>query len=360
MENKQDQAQDQETTLGALDASLQELTKAAARLTGQPLVKADGVQIENSGTQGSDGKQGGGQGSMSDAGSVEDLMIGKMTDLGLNARQASGMLGFLKEQMGSSALQGGKFFSHDRPSPSGGKGGEMSGKAKPPMPPFTGKGAPPFGGGEDPGEPEDREPGEGGEGGEEPAEKSFREHFRASQEIADAVDVSPYLEEYTAKTVTALDSITGAMRKSEKRTEGHLALLMKSSIAQSQVIRAQQNIIAELGRRLGVVERQPESKPKGATSIPMAKSARDQALQKGMPGEQGAGGNDLKKSEVAAVLSYMHLEKGLKEIGGRKMSAIVAEVESAHPASLPADAVQAAQNFIQRYPGEAPIAKSYA
>lgn len=338
---------EQTTTLDALDASLNDLLKAASRVTGEPLIKGDGVQIDNSGTFGSDGKQGGGQGSVSDAGKVEDLMIGKLTAAGFNAAQAASIVGMMKD------VGGGSFFSHQRPSPSGG----MSGKAKPPMPPFAGAADDEFGdedeGDEDEGD-EDEEPPVGMRGKRRMGKSlSFDEQFRADPDIGEVVDVSPFLETLTARTTEALDSISKSLRKSVRRSDEQFVTMAKSMVALGGVVKSQQAVIAELGKRLGVVERQPAA-PKGVTSLSGA-----QPMQKSMPGEAGQGGTSLRKSEVASVLTYMHLEKGMKEIGGRKIATdLVPLVESS--AEVPASIVGEVQNFLRRNPGEASLAKSYA
>lgn len=347
---------EQTTTLDALDASLNDLLKAAANITGEPLIKGDGVQIDNSGTIGSDGKQGGGQGSVSDAGKVEDLMIGKLTAAGFSAPQVHAIVGMMKD------ASGGSFFSHTRPSPSGGKGGDMTGKAgkKPPMPPFAGAADGDFGGDDDEDEGDEEEP-DGDEAGG-PAMRgkrrmgkslSFDEQFRADPEIGDVVDVSPFMETLTARTTEALDSLGKSLRKSVRRSDEQFAMLAKSTVALGTLVKAQQSVINELGRRLGIVEKQPAPQ-KGVTQLTGA-----QPLSKSMPGEAGNGGGTLKKSEVASVLTYMNIQKGVKEIGGRKIATdIVPLVESS--AEVPAPILAEVHNFLRRNPGEANLAKSYA
>lgn len=345
---------EQTTTLDALDASLNDLLKAAERVTGEPLIKGDGVQIDNSGTMGSDGKQGGGQGSVSDAGKVEDLMIGKLTAAGFSAPQVHAIVGMMKD------AGGGSFFSHTRPSPTGGKGDGMSGKARgPKVPPFAGAADDDFGGDDEGDGDEDDD-----EGDEEPPvgmrgkrrmgkSLSFDEQFRSDPDIGDVVDVSPFMETLTAKTTEALDGLAKSLRKSQRRADGQFALLAKSTVALGHLVKAQQAVISELGKRLGVVEKQPAPQ-KGVTSLSGA-----QPMNKSMPGEAGTGGNSLRKSEVASVLTYMNIEKGMKEIGGRKIATeIVPLVESS--AEVPAPVLAEVQNFLRRNPGEANLAKSYA
>lgn len=349
---------EQTTTLDALDASLQDLMKAAARVTGEPLNKGgDGVSIDNSGTQGSDGKQGGGQGSMSDAGKVEDLMIGKLTAAGFNAAAASSIVGMMKE------ASGGSFFSHMRPTPSGGKGGggEMKGKAKPPVPPFAGAADGDFGGDdEDDSDDEEDEDEDAQAGGPAMRGKkkfgksaSFDEQFRQDPDIGEVVDVSPFMESLTARTTEALDTINKSLRKSGKRTDAQFVALAKVVVDLGQLAKSQQGTIHELGRRLGIVEKQPAVAPKGATSLSGA-----QALAKSLPNEVGSGdGSSLKKSEVASVLSYMNIEKSMHTICGHKTSTLVGNVES--NGDVPAQVLAEVSAFLRRNPGEANLAKSY-
>lgn len=345
---------EQTTTLDALDASLGDLLKAASRITGEPLNKGEGVNIDNSGTIGSDGKQGGGQGSMSDAGKVEDLMIGKLTAAGFNAASVNAIVGMMKD------VGGGSFFSHTRPSPSGGKGDGMTGKAgkKPPMPPFAGAADGEFGGDDEEDEDEDDE------GGEEPPpvgmrgkrrmgkSLSFDEQFRADPDIAEVVDVSPFMETLTARTTEALDSLAKSLRKSNRDRDTQFATMAKTVVALGTLVKSQQAVIAEMGKRLGVVEKQPAPQ-KGVTQV-----GPNGVIQKSMPGEAGAGGASLRKSEVASTLTYMNIEKGIREIGGRKTSEIVGLVESS--AEVPGPILAEVQNFLRRNPGEAALAKSYA
>jgi hypothetical protein len=79
-----------------------------------------------------------------------------------------------------------------------------------------------------------------------------------------------------------------------------------------------------------------------------------------MPNEAGRGdANTLRKSEVASTLTYMHLEKGMKDIGGRKIATdLVPLVESS--SELPAPIMAEVHNWLRRNPGEANAAKTYA
>jgi hypothetical protein len=339
---------EQTTTLDALDASLNDLLKAASRVTGEPLVKGDGVNIDNSGTHGSDGMQGGGQGSMSDAGSIENLMIGKLTAAGFNAGQAATIVGMMKDVGGDS------FFQHQRPSPS------MSGKARgPKMPPFAGAAEDDLDDeddfeDEDEDEDEDEEQPVGMRGKRRMGKSaSFDSQFRRDPDIGEVVDVSPFLETLTSRTTEALDTLDRRMRKSLRRSDEQFVAMAKTVHALGALVKSQQHVINELGKRLGVVERQPVAAPKGVTSLSGA-----QPMQKSMPNEAGGLGS-LKKSEIASVLTYMHLEKGVKEIGGRKIATdLVPLVESS--AEVPSNILGEVQNFLRRHPGEAGLAKSYA
>lgn len=363
----------QTTTLDALDASLQELTKAAARVSGQPMAKSIGeggsVQIENSGTEGSGGKQDGGQGSESDAGAIESLMIGKLSASGLDAGTIATVIGHMKD------VQGGKFFHHERPSPS------MSGKKgkKPPMPPFKGKAGAGFeqGGGEE--EPDDDDDEDDQGGGQPPmpgaggpamrTRKSFAEQFRGDPDVGDGVDVSPFLEGLTARTTEALDTLDARLRKSQKkmkkslvRSDEQFVVLAKSVVALGSLAKSQANVISELGKRLGIVERQPAAPPKGATTLEGGPRSMAKSLTAGTPGAMGGAGaaglGSLKKSEVASVATYMNLEKGIKNIGGISVASELAPLIDS--GTVPEGALSEIQNWLKRNPGEALAARNYA
>jgi len=333
---------EQTTTIDALDASLDDLLKAARHITGEALNKGDGVQIDNSGTFGSDGKQGGGQGSTSDAGKVEDLMIGKLSAGGFNAAQIGQIVGMMKDASG-----GGSFFSHTRPSPSG-KGDEMSGKArKPKMPPFAASADDDF-------EEEEEEEDDDAGGPAFGKSDSFRDQFRADPDIGDVVDVSPFMETLTARTTDALDSLAKSLRKSNRQRDGQFAKLAETTVGLGRLVKSQQSVIKELGARLGIVERQPAAPTRGATT-----EAQAQALNKSMPNEVGGAGTSLRKSEVASVLTYMNCEKSMKSIAGRNIATeIVPLVESS--AEVPAAILAEVHSFLRRNPGEATAAKTYA
>lgn len=345
---------EQTTTLAALDASLQSLVKAAARVTGEPLEKGDSVQIDNSGTYGSEGPQGGGQGTMADAGSLEELMVGKMQELGLNAGQISNLIGFMKD------AESGSFLQHDRPSPTG----KSSGK-KPPMPPFKGKADGEYD--EDEDEEEDDEDGEEEEAtgpamrGKRKAfgkSDSFKENLLAEDAINELVDVSPYIEAFTSRTADAIDSLAKSQRSIDKkaqivakRNDEHFALLAKSLVSLGGVVRTQQNVISELGKRLGLVEAQP-APAKGVQTLSGAK-----ALQKSMPNEVGGGGSRLNKSEMLSVMSYMNLRKGLKDIAGRSVALDL--VPNAERGVVPEVVQQEVYQWMRRNPAEVEDAKAF-
>jgi len=102
--------------------------------------------------------------------------------------------------------------------------------------------------------------------------------------------------------------------------------------------------------RLGIVERQPLS-AKGATSLQGA-----QALHKSLSG--GGQGGSLKKSEVLGALSYMRIEKGMKEINGRGIGDVIYAFEGGGVIN-PEDAATV-ERFLNTHPAEAAKAKSYA
>lgn len=309
-----------------LSASLNELIKAA---NATKLVKGEGVSIDNSGTM-SDGKSsGGGQGSMSDAGGLDDLMIAKMSAAGVDAATLSAFRAFM---------------SHEEPD--GDEGGEsdddeddeMEGKmGMAPQAPFT------------------RAPRPSPKGGTQKS-KSERglskamDQFRSDGDIEEALDVSPFLEAITARTAEMIDG----MRKSHRTAavdQGKVNAKMAAAMYQiGSLLKSQVQVIDTLRSRLGIVERAPVAAPRGATTQP-------KALAKSMPGEVGGQSKQLSKSEVVSTLSYMNLEKGMREINGVRTSELVGRLEGGNV--LDQGTLDAVAQFLRTNPAEASSAKAY-
>jgi hypothetical protein len=182
--------------------------------------------------------------------------------------------------------------------------------------------------------------------------KSSMESFREDSDLADTIDVSPFLEALTARTADAIDEV----RKSASQFEGQQNHVnQKLALALHQVgtlVKSQHAIIQTLGERLNIVERTPAPQ-KGATSLSNA-----QPLAKSLPGEVGQGGGQLRKSEILSTLSYMNLEKGLKEINGQSTTELIGLFEGGNV--IEPRTVEAVENFLRTHPNEAVAARQYA
>ena len=318
-----------------LSASLNELIKAA---NATKLVKGEGVSIDNSGTM-SDGKSsGGGQGSMSDAGGLDDLMIAKMSAAGVDAATLSAFRAFMSHEEPDADDEGGESDDDEDD--------EMEGKmAAPPEPPFSGGRSGGFA----------RAPRPSPKGGTQKS-KSERglskamDQFRSDGDIEEALDVSPFLEAITARTAEMIDG----MRKSHRAAavdQGKVNAKMAAAMYQiGSLLKSQAQVIDTLRSRLGIVERAPVAVPRGATT-------QSKALAKSMPGEVGGQSKQLSKSEVVSALSYMNLEKGMREINGVRTSELVGRLEGGNV--LDQGTLDAVAQFLRANPAEASSAKAY-
>lgn len=287
-----------------LEKSLADLIKVA---DATKLVKGDGVQIANSGTT-SDGKpSGGGQGSMSDAGGLDDLMIAKMTAAGIDAGTIANFAAFMSDDE------------------DGEDEDDEDGKGVPPQPPFTSKSA---------------------------QQGDLIKGIAADPTVAEAIDVSPFLDALVARTTDALGSLEkslGAHRGEQAKVNRAMAAALYQS---GQLLKSQAGVIDELRSRLGIVERAPVAQPKGRTQLSGAK-----ALSKGMPNEAGEAGQ-LRKSELLSTLSYMNLEKGIRDINGVRTSEIIGRFEAGDV--IDDGVIHAARSFLAQNPNEADAARRYA
>ena len=182
---------------------------------------------------------------------------------------------------------------------------------------------------------------------------SSMDSFREDQDLADTIDVSPFLEALTARTADAIDGV----RKSAGQFEGQQNHVnQKLALALHQVgtlVKSQHAIIQTLGERLNLVERTPAA-PRGATQLSGA-----QPLTKSLPGELGAGsGEKLKKGEILSTLNFMSLEKGIKEINGTSTSELVYLFEGGNV--IEPRTVEAVESFLKTHPNEAVAARQYA
>ena len=324
-------ATEPEVTVDGLQTSLDDLVKAADATDLIKMGSVDSNRVEHSGTQGSDGKQGGGRGS--GAAQLDKMMIAKFADLGFDANQISAMEGALT----------GKAADDDDDDDDDEMEG-YTGKAKAHAAAYAKangglkgyKGMPYEKSGDD------GTPGE-------PLVKSMDE-FRKDPDINDAIDVSPYLEAMTARTAEQIDNMNGVLAKGFGNQSVVNRALAGALHQMGQLAKSQSVVIDALGKRLGIVERTPQPQ-KGVTDAT--------ALNKAMPGEAGTGGDrqPLKKSEILATLSYMNLEKGIKNINGEATSHCIGMLEGGGMTS-PA-VLKAVDDFHIANPNESDVARQY-
>jgi len=281
-----------------LETLLDRLVKAADT----PTVRKGG--IENSGTIGSDGPQGGGQGSMADAGALDSMMIAKMAEAGIPLSTITAFNAFMSKNEDD----------------------------------------------EDDDEDDEDDDEEIGKGGNPAPDlsKSFRdalgEQLGASQEM---VDVSPYLDGLTAAVGDRIDVLTKSVMSTQK-SQGGVNKALAAAISQmGKLAKSQAVVIDKMAAKLGVLERAPVAPPRSVTGTgtPLVKS--------GMGGEE-----QLTKSEVCSVLSYMNLEKGMREIGGRRTTDLVVNLEAG--SIYDEETHGAVTGFLKSLPtNERNLAKSY-
>lgn len=301
-------SQEKEVSVDAIDSALGELLKAA---DATDLSKAyGGVAVDQGGHVDERGQTKGGKADKGDVGSLDDMMIGKMADALIDAGfEADAIAAFMK----------GKIVG---PSDMDEEEEEESAKMK-----------------------------DADEEEEDKAEKSDEYDFAKSafqkSDIEDAVNVAPFLEALVDSTVESIDGLSKSLSAGQaKQTEMNKA----TAVAMAEM----GNMIKSLAARLGVVERQPNPQ-RGYTST--VSGARPLAKSFGQFGSENSGAEQLTKSEVCRTLSYMNLEKGIKEIGGKPTSEIVSLYEAG--GSLHPHALNAVHRFLATNPGDAASAKSY-
>lgn len=328
---------DATTTPADMQASLANLEALSSGLE-----KAyGGVKIDNSGTMGSEGKQGGGQAGASDVGGTESLMIGKLVDAGALVPTA-GIVGFMGDDPG--AYGSGRM--------AGFLTGYQHGKAGKEMEEGDGNGED-FSDGykkgylaANPGEPAFKS--ETYDDGE-----SLYDYLRKSEETSAALDASAFVEDLARGVSEALDSMRKsiASRDSDQARVNQVLIEALGQLAKSQTAVAP--VIQELGNRLEIVERTP-AQPKGARTVTQAK-----ALAKSIPGEAGNGpeGEPLSKSEVVSTLSYLNLVKGQRQINGTPTYQLVGLAEAGDV--LDDTTMDHVRQFLAKNPEEAAQAKAY-
>lgn len=256
-----------EETVGtdALERTLKSLLDTAEN-TG-PLAKGG---VENSGTYGSGGHQGGGQGDGNCP--VDNMMIAKMIQSGVDVQTAAKFAAFMsgeEEEDDEDEMDKGNFSEY------------------------------------------------------EPMEKSFREtledHLEPSE--SDMVNVTPYLDGLTSALGEQLDGLHKSVQSGQSQ-QGQVNKSMAAAVHQmGSLLKSQATLINALGQRLGLVERTPASAPRGITGTAAP-------LNKSMPREVGAGSIQLTKSNTLSTLTYMNLNKGMSQINGVSTSDLITGLEA--------------------------------
>ena len=342
---------EQTTDEDALEASLTDRLKAAdAEDTVDALRKggkehsnvSGGVNYDHSGFEDESGKSGGGV--TTDVGTLDSLMVGRMVQMGFDPGDAQKMAGFLTSEAGAGLLGKMGFVHNSRPGPKG----KMAG----------------YQGDEDGDEDEDEEMtayargyydamnehmgksedgADDGDGGE-----SFKKSFADDGDIADAVEASPFMESLTARTTEALDTLNKSIKGGRKKQDTVNRAVAGAMYQQGLLVKSQQRVISALGERLGIVETAPLP-AKGAT-------APADAMRKSFGAGDGNPGENLNKSELASVLSYMRFEKGVDKINGQNTGELACRVESG---DVDQDTIDYAKKFLTTHPNLAAEAIAY-
>lgn len=252
----------------ALERTLKSLLDTAENT--DPLAKGG---VENSGTYGSGGHQGGGQGDGSCP--IDNMMIAKMIQSGVDVQTAAKFAAF------------------------------MSGEE------------------EEDDDDDDNNMDKGNFSEQEPMGKSFREaledHLEPSE--SDMVNVTPYLDGLTSALGEQLDGLHKSVQSGQSQ-QGRVNKSMAAAVHQmGSLLKSQATLINALGQRLGLVERTPASAPKGVTGTAAP-------LNKSMPREVGAGNIQLTKSNTLSTLTYMNLNKGMSQINGVSTSDLITGLEA--------------------------------
>lgn len=260
----------------ALDATLKNLLDSVEKTD----LNKGGV--ENSGTHGSGGKQGGGQGSESDAGPIDNMMIAKMIQAGVDVKTAGQFADFMAAKMRGDG-------DDDEDDEDYGKSSAALGKE------FA-----------------------------EQLTKSFREHLSENldSEADTMVDITPYLDGLTTTVGEQLEGLNKALAASHASQDKINKALARAVHQMGSLVKSQAKVIDALGHKLGILEKAPVQPPKGktGTATPMEKS---------MAGEAGGGGfENLTKSQVLSALSYANLVKGQRDINGQRTSDVITNLEA--------------------------------
>lgn len=337
----------QETTVSedALIASLDQLVKAAGAEGVVSKLKKGGIVY--SGFEDERGKQGGGGASASDAGGLEQMMIGKLVAGGMSQEMAAKATSDLMGLINASGLVG-KQEDEEEEEGEEDEEGEMSGYARGYMDAQK-KFGKSMSGGDEEDEGEDETPAV-------PAPKALRkshaQQFSEDNDISEGVDASPFLEALTAKTTASLDGLTKSMQAGHAR-QGSVNKAIAGALYQmGSLVKSQASVINQLGNRLGMVERAPAAAPKGSTSLKGA-----QAMAKSIGAGNGEGSESLTKSEAASALSYLRFEKGVETIEGERTGALAVMAESG--GTLSKSVHEYVSRYLATHPNERKAATTY-
>lgn len=319
---------EQVVSTDALQASLDDLLKAASVPKEEVLRKGsgsdsemDGTAISTSGHYDERGAVGGGMAGKSDIGPQSSasweskMMIAKMMEAGVIAPGPN-----------FAALAGSDYLAQFA--------GKMNGEEE-----------------EEEAEEKDEKEAEG-----KSTRKSHANEFAEDPAIAEAIDASDFMEAITTRTTDSLDALGKSLAASEKK-QSHINMATAKAVYEmGSLIKSQQHVIEELGNRLGIVEREP-APAKGATTLTGAK-----ALSKSISNEAGSGESgpydSLNKSQVARTLSYMNLVKGMTEIGGDRTANLVGLAEAG--GIISESTLGEVKRFLTTHPNEAERALNYA
>lgn len=315
-----------------LEASLDELVKAA---DATELVKGyGGVRVEHSGRYDEDGKGGGGQAGSGDMGGLDNMMIGKMSDI---AGDALVNAGFSADQI--MGFMTGKQEDDDDEEDDEDMDGKIVGPSD-----FEGKivGPSDFSGRKGKyGKSDDFED------DDDYFTKSI-DSLREDSDIGDAIDVSSYLEALTTRVADQMDGIRKSVGRGNRDQRNVNRAFAAAMHQVGSLVKSQQHVISVLGERLGVVERTPNA-PKGASDLSGA-----QAMHKSLtPG--GSAQETLSKGEVLNVLTFMNLKKGIKEVAGRSTMETIGLLEGGNV--LHPDSLNEVTRFLRTHPQDADAAK---
>lgn len=317
-----------EVTLESIDSALDTLIKATEATD---LAKAlGGVAVDQGGHVDERGQTKGGYAETGDVGSLDSMMVGRMEQALIEQGfPAAAIAAFMRGKQEEEEDEDGKKKEEER---------------EPNEPPPAGK----------MGKPADSSGGVGTNPRVKPTMGKSLDAFTEDPAIANAIDVSPYLEALVQRTCEQLDGFAkSADARGEKQDDVNKSMAV-AVYGIGQLMKGVAAHATRLDQRLGLVERQPNP-PKGATSQPEAV-----ALAKGFGAHGAEGGpqpGQLTKGMVIATLSYLNLEKGIKQIGGRDTSELIYLYEGG--GQLAPQAFNAVQRFLATNPSEAPVALSY-